>query len=406
MTIPTANDHRILSGTITERSQGNWTAELVTDSDNNTALSGAVTITVDDQVWTGHMVRSAVDGGRVLSMVAGGAGGWQTTLAARSYVAPSMRTVLQDIATAAGETLSSTVASDVLGAQAPHWTRAEGTAAEALEAVAAKLGTTYRARVLRDGSLWVGEDTWAAYDLDAIELENNGAHRYRVFGPKQLDLQPGVTLNGERVVQVEHRISEDGLRTYAHTLDDTSATTKGAGVFASFKAIVDRILGRRLDMLALYPCRVASQSSSGLLELTPDDARVRGFGLQAVPIRHGLPGFTARVPEGARVRLGWDAGDESRPFALLWDEGDVTSVTFDGGTQAVARVGDEVRVGKILISQTPAPALVVTATAFPATDEGDIAAEAARVAALALPATAFLLDVAAVASEGNEKLLA
>lgn len=405
MTIPTANDHRILRATITERSHGNWTAELATDSDDNTALSGAVTLTVDDQAWTGHMVRSAIDGGQVLSMVAGGTGGWKTTLGARSYVAPSMRTVLQDIATAAGEALSSTIASAVLGTQVPHWTRSEGTTAEALEAVAAKLGPTYRARVLRDGTLWIGEDTWAAFDLDAIELENNGAHRYRVFGPEQLDLKPGVTLNGERVAQVEHRVSEDGLRTYAHTLDQLTATTKSAGVFASLKAIVDRILGRRLDMLALYPCRVASQNSAGLLELTPDDDRIKGFGLQAVPIRHGLPGFTCRVPAGARVRVGFDAGDESRPFALLWDEGDVTSVTFDGGSAGVARVGDEVRVGKLLLVASSG-GTVISFTSFPATDVGDVAAEAARAAAAGLGQAPYLVSPEAIISTGSAKLSA
>ena len=404
MTIPTANDHRILRGTITERSHGNWTAELVTDSDENEPLSGAVTLTIDDQTWTGHMVQSAVDGGEVKSLVAGGAGGWRTTLPARAYVAPSMRTVLGDIATAAGETLSDTLASDVLGAQVSLWTRPESSTAQALDAVAEKLGPTYRARVLRDGTIWIGVDTWPAFSLDAIELENNGAHRYRVFGAEQLDLRPGVTLNGERVTQVEHHITGDGLRTYAHTLDDTTATTRGSGILASVTALVQRIMGRHLDMLSLYPCRVVSQNSAGLLELTPDDSRLRGFGLQAVPIRHGLPGFTVRVPAGARVRVGFDARDPSRPFALLWDEGDVTSVTFDGGTAGVARVGDEVRVGKLLLIE--AGGVVGSFTSFPATDIGDAAAEAARLAAVSGGATAFLVSAEAVIQTGSAKLSA
>lgn len=108
----------------------------------------------------------------------------------------------------------------------------------------------------------------------------------------------------------------------------------------SLEAIVEALVGRRLDYHALYPCTVASQASDGTLDLLPDDARIRGTGTSGIKLRHGLPGFTCTVPAGARVLMGFEAGDPKRPYAVAWDVGSVTSVTFDGGTEDMARTGD------------------------------------------------------------------
>lgn len=91
---------------------------------------------------------------------------------------------------------------------------------------------------------------------------------------------------------------------------------------------------------ALYPCTVESQDGNGLLDLTPDDEAIRGTGLGEVPIRHGLPGFTVKVKAGARVLLGFEAGDPKRPYAALWEPGSVEEIIFDGGDKPVARSFD------------------------------------------------------------------
>lgn len=93
----------------------------------------------------------------------------------------------------------------------------------------------------------------------------------------------------------------------------------------------------------MYPCTVQSQSSDlTRLELLPDDEEIRGTGTAAVLIRHGLPGVTVKVPRGARVLLGFAAGDERRPYAALWEPGSIESISFAGGTKPVARMGDSV----------------------------------------------------------------
>lgn len=119
---------------------------------------------------------------------------------------------------------------------------------------------------------------------------------------------------------------------------------------SAVEALVVRILGPRLDYLARYPARVVSQRADGTLDLVPDDARVPSCA--GVPYR-SLPGVALSVPAGARVLLGYAGGDPARPFAELWEPGDVTRLTVAGGTHAAAREGHAVTV--------TIPALTITA---------------------------------------------
>jgi len=120
----------------------------------------------------------------------------------------------------------------------------------------------------------------------------------------------------------------------------------------SISAIVEALVGRKLLYRGLYPCTVAGQDASGALDLIPDDEEIRVLGTQHIKIRHGLPGFTVTVPEGARVMMGFEEGDPSKPYALLWDEdpGDVDEIVYDTGTQPVARQLDTVMNGELIWS--------------------------------------------------------
>lgn len=91
-----------------------------------------------------------------------------------------------------------------------------------------------------------------------------------------------------------------------------------------------------------YSAVVQRQHSDLTLDLLPDNDAVRGTGLSNVPIRHGLPGVEVRVLVGSRVLLGYENGDPQRPYAHLWDPSAIEELRFDGGTAALARVGDVV----------------------------------------------------------------
>lgn len=106
-------------------------------------------------------------------------------------------------------------------------------------------------------------------------------------------------------------------------------------------AIIEGLVGPRLDRLALYPARVVAQSADKTrLDLQPDDVRIPPCA--GVPIRHGLPGVTVTVTAGARVLLGYAGGDPAQPYAALWEAGSVVSISVNGGSTRVARVGDTV----------------------------------------------------------------
>jgi hypothetical protein len=85
---------------------------------------------------------------------------------------------------------------------------------------------------------------------------------------------------------------------------------------SGFVAILRGILSK-VDYLALYGATVVSQAADGTLELLPDDERVPGAA--KVPIRHGLAGVHVKVPAGARVLMGFENGNASKPFAALWE---------------------------------------------------------------------------------------
>lgn len=113
-------------------------------------------------------------------------------------------------------------------------------------------------------------------------------------------------------------------------------------LFALFKASVPR-----LDYYTTYSAKVVIQSGD-LFDLQPDDARIPPMG--GIPIRHGLPGVTIRIPPGSTVLVGWENGDPSRPFCALWQggEGNVTRITIVADTIELGGSGlDPIRDGLV-----------------------------------------------------------
>jgi hypothetical protein len=110
--------------------------------------------------------------------------------------------------------------------------------------------------------------------------------------------------------------------------------------YAMFKASVPR-----LDYYALYSAKVISQAGD-LFDLQPDDPRIPSMG--GVPIRHGLPGVTIRIPRDSTLLVGWENGDPSRPFCALWQGGETnaTRITIIAQTIELGGSGlDPIRTG-------------------------------------------------------------
>lgn len=336
----TVAGHRATACALTIPRVGAWVADV--DVDSAETITGRVSLVIDGVAWSGTVARGGLAAGSWRGRIVGGAGGLAGTLGAVAQRGSTLGTVLADALLAAGETIAAD-AHD-LGALANLWHRIAAPAGTAVADVARAAG--YAWRTLADGSVWLGADAWATYTpTGAVDVIDEAPEAGRiVLAGDTLGIAPGVTLalpgrDPVRVGQVEHRATPSMLRT---TILADGATGLGGVV----DAVIRRAL-RRVDYLALYPSRVVSQSASGLLDLVPDDPRVPSCG--GVPIRGALPGVTVTVPAGARVLLGYEGGEPSRPVATLWDAATATRLTVNSGTHGAAREGHATHSGSLAI---------------------------------------------------------
>jgi len=308
------NGKDLLGAVITETVTGNWTAELEVDSDD--ALSGRVTIDIDGVVWLGSVARASLEEGRVHAFCVGGNGALGQELAARHYLTSSMATHLRDILSPGGETLSATTDAALIHTSMPRWSRRRGTIGMLVAQVARDSDANWR--VLRDGSVWLGHESWpAAKTAEWDELE-------RVPGRLVLSTEapvvvPGSSLEGKNIVGVVTTLGPEAL-TQDITFADPDSVLDRAKRFMT--GILESLIGHRLDYGAWYPSVVIGQSADlETLELYPDSAVIRGQGIARVPLRHGLPGCKVQVTPGSRVILFFEDSDPQQPAAGLWPTG-------------------------------------------------------------------------------------
>ena len=105
-----------------------------------------------------------------------------------------------------------------------------------------------------------------------------------------------------------------------------------------------------------FMCTVQAPSSGDTVDLLPDDPRLKGEGLQGVPVSYGLPDCKATIIPGAKVLLFFENGDRTKPRAGLFS-GSATEIKLGGNAiMPVARVGDPISV----ICTTPGTVAVGT----------------------------------------------
>jgi hypothetical protein len=316
---------------------GMWTADVALDTD--AGPTGACVLALDGLSWAGGVVRGAVVDGVWRGRLAG-APALLGAAPATALRGATLALVLRDLAGAVGVGLASDLGA--LDAAAPSWHRHEGQASQAVADVARAAGYPWRVRA--DGLVWMGPETWPAFTPPAaVDVLDELAEAGRLtLGGDTLGILPGQTLalrgrDPVRVGCVEHRATADDLQTVV--LAEPTPTERG-GMLAAFERLLGR-LSRRVDYAALYPARVVAQRADGTLDLVPDSPRVAPC--QGVPYRT-LRGLSVDVSAGARVLLGYEAGDPARPYALAWELGDASTVRVNGGTRSAARDGDSVSV--------------------------------------------------------------
>lgn len=218
MAFATLNGRPVFHGEICIPRVGAWTADLAVDSEQ--AITGACTLAIDGGLT---LVGTAVQTGVWLAtahlQVTGGAGGLGKTARPQHYRQTTLRMVLQDLLATAGERLAGSSDANTLALSFPAWVTLAAPIGGMIAALLEDSRLPFAAswRVLPDGSVFVGVETWPDSGLvnlvdyqDLVEQPEEGILELGVEAPRLL---PGTTLGGRRVSYVQHRIDGEGART-------------------------------------------------------------------------------------------------------------------------------------------------------------------------------------------------
>jgi hypothetical protein len=218
MAFATLNGLPVIEGTIGMPRVGAWHASLSVDTQD--VIAGACTLAIEDGLTlVGNAHRSGVwlDTGE-LRMV-GGAGGLAKPARPAHYRSASLQAVLADILATAGEQLAASSSADVLTLGFPHWTTIAQSCGKMISALLGdgRLAGEAAWRVLPDGTIWVGYETWPdaglANVIDYQDLVESPAAGWAELGVEAPALRPGTVLDGRRISYVEHRITGATART-------------------------------------------------------------------------------------------------------------------------------------------------------------------------------------------------
>ena len=201
----------VTRGVITMPRTGAWHASLWVDG--QTKLAGKVEIRAGAIVLRGTVNRAALYRGIVRLRVVAGGDGLRKVATQKHYTTPAMRLVLGDLAGGAGESVSATADASVLGQQLQAWTTLKVEAGAMIATLVSLAGADVLWRMLPDGTIWVGRETWPDSDAtDWRELEESPEDGSILIGMDVPRVIPGTTLDGRRVDTIEHQISPDEYR--------------------------------------------------------------------------------------------------------------------------------------------------------------------------------------------------
>lgn len=190
---------------------GVWHAELELEGEEENVPEGAIEIEIENATWHGTVRRAGANAGRVEVLVVGGAGGLEGELEPRYYADAPARIPLGDVLREAGETLSGDVSGDVTSPTLARWTRQRGRAGAALAELAAALGVEAW-RVLVDGTVWLGAETWDEVEIEHAVIELDPAHDRIAIAVDAPTLLPGTTFLDRHVSHVLHVLVPAGIR--------------------------------------------------------------------------------------------------------------------------------------------------------------------------------------------------
>ncbi len=275
-------------------------------------------------------------------------------------------TIVRDILRAAGE-----IGLPTLPVRVASWLRSEGTAGQALDQIVATLDALWW--VDRDGTVRASarrpSNTVDLTKWTRVGSDVDGSISY--VGDSAAGILPGMVTETKTIRHVRWHL--DGSRITAEV---------------SFVPYEMADLRGGLDYLRSHRAVVESQETDGTLNLIVDNR----FSLTKVPFQAGIPGTIKILPGDVVTVCAW-GGDPRQWFAH--------SLIRTPGSP-VARVGDSVDCGTLLVVHTAG--LLSLVQLFPNTIVGNVALQAAVVAAGLAGAIAIQVPITGVVSSGSERV--
>lgn len=150
--------------------------------------------------------------GTTVVRVLGGAGGLGTTATPKHYANTTIGGVVSDLLSTAGEQASSSADNAARARSLTQWTTLGVPCGRALYTLLASLGPEITWRILADGTLWYGTETWPEVQPEHEFLNVDPlAGNFTVYSVDRL-VVPGTKFLGEKVSAVEHSLLGGAIR--------------------------------------------------------------------------------------------------------------------------------------------------------------------------------------------------
>lgn len=324
--------------------RGNWTFYYA-QAASNTLVNGRCQLVYFGKKMPAYVVQTGINEGSVSGVLCGGYGGLSKNLKSQFYDSiHAYRVPIDDMMNESGEILSKSSTLSVLMQSVPQWTRKSGKMGDQLSDICDLDGSLWR--VLTDGTIFVGKDTWSnAQSFNYNLLKISPAYVSCQLSVRELGLVPGVKFNIKDDVFlpvgcVEYTITPSNSLAKIWFLSSTSVSASTEDRLHSGLTNYIREVMRGVDFLAQYPGEIVVQRSDKTVDFRPDSSKIPP--MTSVKLSVHAPGVKLNIPAKTRATLGFKNGNPSTP--------EIVNFSMGSGGRPAARKNDKVNVGRLNFS--------------------------------------------------------